>query len=72
MVQQVDYAPVLHQHALRLARAARRVDHVRQVVRLHARRHSRRARAHSHARCLRLRHAPHVVQLEHRAAEPPR
>eukprot|EP00964_Phaeocystis_antarctica_P039724 scaffold22718_cov64-Phaeocystis_antarctica.AAC.4 len=70
-VQQIDHAPVLHQHALRLARAARRVDHVRQVVRPRARRR-RRARAHSHARRLRLRHASRVVQREHRAAEPPR
>eukprot|EP00964_Phaeocystis_antarctica_P026939 scaffold15162_cov53-Phaeocystis_antarctica.AAC.1 len=33
---------------------------------------SPRAQAHSHTRCLRLRHAPYVVQREHRAAEPPR
>eukprot|EP00964_Phaeocystis_antarctica_P025756 scaffold14496_cov48-Phaeocystis_antarctica.AAC.1 len=71
-MQQIDHAPVLHQHALWLARAARRVDHVRQVVRPHARRRSR-ARANPHStRRLRLRHASHVVQLEHRAAEPPR
>eukprot|EP00964_Phaeocystis_antarctica_P101491 scaffold66955_cov109-Phaeocystis_antarctica.AAC.1 len=69
--KKVDHALVLHQHALRLARAARRVDHVRQVVRPHAR-HRSRAQAHSHARRLRLRHAPRVVQLEHRAVEPPR
>eukprot|EP00964_Phaeocystis_antarctica_P124353 scaffold88028_cov53-Phaeocystis_antarctica.AAC.1 len=72
-VQQIDHAPVLHQHALRLARAARRVDHVRQVVRPHARRCRNRAQAHSHCCCRRrLRHAPCVVQLEHHAAEPPR
>eukprot|EP00964_Phaeocystis_antarctica_P029907 scaffold16858_cov58-Phaeocystis_antarctica.AAC.2 len=71
--QQIDHALVLYQHALRLARAARRVDHVRQVVRPHARRRSR-AQAHSHTRYRRCRqwHTPCVVQLEHRAAEPPR
>eukprot|EP00964_Phaeocystis_antarctica_P143347 scaffold108888_cov70-Phaeocystis_antarctica.AAC.1 len=71
-VQQIDHAPVLHQHALRLAGAARRVDHVRQVVRPHAR-CRRRAQAQPDFRCrLRLQHAPRVVQHEHRAAEPPR
>eukprot|EP00964_Phaeocystis_antarctica_P035224 scaffold20098_cov54-Phaeocystis_antarctica.AAC.1 len=55
-VQQVDHTPVLHQHALWLARAARRVDHVCQVVRPHARRRNR-TRAHSHSRRFRLRHA---------------
>eukprot|EP00964_Phaeocystis_antarctica_P126852 scaffold90515_cov57-Phaeocystis_antarctica.AAC.2 len=70
-MKEIDHAPVLHQHALRLACAARRVDHVRQVVRPHAR-HRRRAQAHSHTRHLRRWHAPRVVQLEHRAAEPPR
>eukprot|EP00964_Phaeocystis_antarctica_P101055 scaffold66579_cov63-Phaeocystis_antarctica.AAC.1 len=70
-VQQVDQTPVLHQHTLRLASAARRVDHVRQVVRPHVRRR-RRAQAHTNARHLRLRYASRVVQLEHRAAEPPR
>eukprot|EP00964_Phaeocystis_antarctica_P088558 scaffold56365_cov45-Phaeocystis_antarctica.AAC.1 len=57
--KKIDHALVLHQHALRLARAARRVDHVRQVVRPHARRRSR-ARAHSQTRCRHLRHAPCV------------
>eukprot|EP00964_Phaeocystis_antarctica_P104529 scaffold69625_cov71-Phaeocystis_antarctica.AAC.1 len=70
-VQQVDHALVLHEHALRLARAARRVDHVRQVVRPHARRRSR-VQANSHTSCRHLRHAPCVVQHENRAAEPPR
>eukprot|EP00964_Phaeocystis_antarctica_P094852 scaffold61477_cov53-Phaeocystis_antarctica.AAC.1 len=71
MVQQVDHTLVLHQHTLRPARAARRVDHVCQVVRPHARRRSR-AQARSHTRCLRLWHVLCVVQLEHRAAKPPR
>eukprot|EP00964_Phaeocystis_antarctica_P007664 scaffold4143_cov72-Phaeocystis_antarctica.AAC.2 len=70
-VQQIDHAFMLHQHALWLARAARRVDHVRQVVRPHALHHRRaQAHSHSHSRRHRLWHAPHVVQLEHRAAEP--
>eukprot|EP00964_Phaeocystis_antarctica_P062512 scaffold37456_cov66-Phaeocystis_antarctica.AAC.2 len=70
-MQQVDHALVRDKHALRLARAARCVDHVRQVVRPHAHCH-RHAQAHPNTRCLRLWHAPCVVQLQHRAAEPPR
>eukprot|EP00964_Phaeocystis_antarctica_P049970 scaffold28956_cov69-Phaeocystis_antarctica.AAC.1 len=55
-----------------LACRARGVHDVRQVVRPHALRRHAQAQAHSRRRHCRLRHAPRVVQLEHRAAEPPR
>eukprot|EP00964_Phaeocystis_antarctica_P106753 scaffold71557_cov60-Phaeocystis_antarctica.AAC.1 len=71
-VQDVGAPLVSHLYSLRLACRAGSVHDVRQVVRPHAH-HHRRAQAHSHStRRVRLRHAPCVVQLEHRAAEPPR